>query len=342
MTILSLNHVSQFYPIKQASWWHRQSQTLRAVDNISLTIEKGETVAIVGESGCGKSTLGRIAALLEKPTEGTVYLDGVDVATVKGQSLKALRKRLGLVFQDPYSALNPRMSVDELVGEPLAAHSVGDDAYQRSQVLHVLDSVGLGEEVLGRYPHEFSGGQRQRICIARALVLEPSLIIADEPLSALDVSVQSQILNLFVRLQKTRDLAFLFISHDMAVVNYVADTVVVMYLGKVVEKAPRSTFFSTPAHPYSQALLAAVPTLGNPAKSGGRRRRERGLQGDVPSPINPPSGCAFHPRCTRATDLCRVAPPQSTAFLGDEAHYVACHFPGGEPYAEPDIQGEAV
>lgn len=252
MTILTLNQVSQHYVVRDTHGWRHQAQVLKAVDNISLSIHRGETVAIVGESGCGKSTLGRIAALLDLPTKGSVEFDGINTAGLKGTSLRALRRRLGLVFQDPYSALNPRLPVAELVGEPLAAHSIGDSAYRRDKVIDVLNSVGLGQEVLDCYPHEFSGGQRQRICIARALILDPSLIIADEPLSALDVSVQSQILNLFVELQRCHQLAFLFISHDMAVVNYLADTVVVMYLGKVVEQAPRATFFAHPAHPYTK------------------------------------------------------------------------------------------
>ncbi|PKF50643.1 ABC transporter ATP-binding protein [Enterovibrio nigricans] len=332
MTILTLNQVSQHYVVRDTHGWRHQAQVLKAVDNISLSIHRGETVAIVGESGCGKSTLGRIAALLDLPTKGSVEFDGINTAGLKGTSLRALRRRLGLVFQDPYSALNPRLPVAELVGEPLAAHSIGDSAYRRDKVIDVLNSVGLGQEVLDCYPHEFSGGQRQRICIARALILDPSLIIADEPLSALDVSVQSQILNLFVELQRCHQLAFLFISHDMAVVNYLADTVVVMYLGKVVEQAPRATFFAHPAHPYSQALLAAVPQLG-----AGRRKRGLALQGDVPSPIDPPSGCSFHPRCIKATEKCKRIEPSISA-LSDESHKVACHF----PVLQGDVSGNEI
>ncbi|KXF82001.1 ABC transporter ATP-binding protein [Enterovibrio coralii] len=322
MTILALENVCQHYSIKKAGWWRANSHVLKAVDGVSLEIHQGETVAVVGESGCGKSTLGRVASLLETPTSGTVIFNEVTTEGLHGQALRHLRRQLGLVFQDPYSAMNPRLPIGELVGEPLAAHNIGNKETRHKKVLEALEAVGLGEDVINRYPHEFSGGQRQRICIARALVLDPELIIADEPLSALDVSVQSQILNLFVELKRTRNLAILFISHDMAVVNYLADTIVVMYLGKVVEQAPRASFFSHAAHPYSQALLAAVPKLG-----AGKRKRGLALQGDVPSPINPPSGCAFHPRCNKATDKCRTIEPVSNAFNNNETHRVACHYP---------------
>ncbi|MEZ8143568.1 ABC transporter ATP-binding protein [Enterovibrio sp. FF113] len=322
MTLLKLDNVCQRYPIGQKGWFGKPAQELKAVTKISLSLNEGETIAIVGESGCGKSTLGRMVALLEAPAEGTVELAGVKTAGLKGEALKALRRKLGLVFQDPYCALNPRMPVSELVGEPLDVYNVGDKASRKAKVIDALIAVGLSEDALDRYPHEFSGGQRQRICIARALVLEPSLIIADEPLSALDVSVQSQVLNLFAELQRERNLSFFFISHDMAVVDYLADTIVVMYLGQIVEQAPRDAFFANPAHPYSQALLAAVPEVGR-----GKRKRGLSLQGDVPSPIDPPSGCAFHPRCAKATDRCKSEAPKALMYGGDEKHIVACHFP---------------
>ncbi|MDD1794724.1 ATP-binding cassette domain-containing protein [Enterovibrio makurazakiensis] len=322
MTLLKLDNVCQRYPIGQKGWFGKPAQELKAVNKISLSLDEGETIAIVGESGCGKSTLGRMVALLEHPVEGTVELAGIKTADLKGDDLKALRRKLGLVFQDPYSALNPRLPVSELVGEPLEVYNVGDKASRKAKVIDALIAVGLSEDALDRYPHEFSGGQRQRICIARALVLEPQLIIADEPLSALDVSVQSQVLNLFAELQRERNLSFFFISHDMAVVDYLADTIVVMYLGQIVEQAPRDAFFANPAHPYSQALLAAVPEVGR-----GKRRKGLSLQGDVPSPIDPPSGCAFHPRCAKATDKCKTEAPIASLYGGDSKHIVACHFP---------------
>ncbi|MEI8611927.1 ATP-binding cassette domain-containing protein [Enterovibrio sp. Hal110] len=323
MTILRLNKVCQRYPVGHKGWFGKPAQELKAVNDISLTLEEGETVAIVGESGCGKSTLGRMVALLESPIEGAVELAGIATAGLKGQALKDLRRKLGLVFQDPYSALNPRLPISELVGEPLDVYGIGDKASRRAKVLETLESVGLSEDALDRYPHEFSGGQRQRICIARALVLDPALIVADEPLSALDVSVQSQVLNLFAELKRERNLSFFFISHDLAVVDYLADTIVVMYLGQIVEQAPRDAFFANPAHPYSRALLAAVPEVGK-----GKRQRGLALQGDVPSPINPPSGCAFHPRCANATETCKTIAPTPHAFEGEDKHIVACHYPG--------------
>lgn len=325
MTLLKLDKVCQRYPIGKKGWFGKPAQELRAVNKISLSLNEGETLAIVGESGCGKSTLGRMVALLESPVEGSVEIDGIATDGLKGAALKELRRKLGLVFQDPYSALNPRMPISELVGEPLDVYNVGDKATRKAKVIEALKSVGLSEDALDRYPHEFSGGQRQRICIARALVLDPSLIIADEPLSALDVSVQSQVLNLFAELQRERNLSFFFISHDMAVVDYLADTIAVMYLGQVVEQAPRDAFFANPAHPYSQALLAAVPEVGK-----GKRKRGLALQGDVPSPINPPSGCAFHPRCARATEKCQQQTPVASAYNSDGTHAVACHYPGEE------------
>ncbi|NNN60104.1 dipeptide ABC transporter ATP-binding protein [Vibrio sp. A11] len=319
--LVKLDNVSQEYPIGDSDFFGRHQQYLHAVDDISLQISRGETLAIVGESGCGKSTLGRMVSLLEKPSKGEVYITGQPTANLSKKAMKALRKQLGLVFQDPYSALNPRMTVSQLVSEPLEVYGMGNREQQRAKVLEALYSVGLSEDALNRYPHEFSGGQRQRICIARALVLDPELIIADEPLSALDVSVQSQVLNLFVELKETRQLSFFFISHDMAVVDHLADTVVVMYLGRIVEQAPREAFFSAPAHPYSQALLAAVPEVAL-----GRRRKGLALQGDVPSPINPPSGCTFHPRCAFADELCRQKKPAMQT-LAHAKHQVACHYP---------------
>lgn len=245
MTLLKLSNVCQRYPVGGTTFFGKPTQLLHAVKNVSLTIDEAETVAVVGESGCGKSTLGKMVSLLELPKDGSIEIAGVDPSSLSISELKALRKKLGLVFQDPYSALNPRMPISQLVGEPLEVYGIGNKEQREAKVIECLEAVGLSADALDRYPHEFSGGQRQRICIARALVLDPELIVADEPLSALDVSVQSQILNLFTKLKAARNLSFFFISHDMAVVDYLADKVVVMYLGQVVESAPRERFLKT-------------------------------------------------------------------------------------------------
>ncbi|RXJ74232.1 dipeptide ABC transporter ATP-binding protein [Veronia nyctiphanis] len=337
MTLVKLTNVCQRYPVGKKDFFGKSTQTLHAVKDVSLTIDEAETVAVVGESGCGKSTLGRIVSLLESPKDGELEIAGVDPRTLSKNELKELRKKLGLVFQDPFSALNPRMPISQLVAEPLEVYNIGTQAQRQAKVLECLKAVGLSEDALDRYPHEFSGGQRQRICIARALVLDPKLIIADEPLSALDVSVQSQILNLFTELKQTRNLSFFFISHDMAVVDYLADTIVVMYLGQVVESAPRTEFFTNPAHPYSRALLNAVPEVGT-----GRRKKGLALQGDVPSPINPPAGCPFNPRCSKATDLCRTEKPASAPVSESNSHTVSCHFPEVAAHTEVTVDREVV
>jgi oligopeptide/dipeptide ABC transporter ATP-binding protein len=296
---------------------------LRALAEASLALAAGETVALVGESGSGKTTLARCAALLDRPSAGRVYLRGQELTSLSRRRLKPFRRDIQLVFQDPYGSLDPRLPLGAIVAEPLAIHGVGNRRARRERARAALDEVGLGAVELERYPHEFSGGQRQRIAIARALVLEPALLIADEPLSALDVSVQAQMLSLFRALRARFGLSYLFISHDLAAVDAIADRVAVMYLGRIVETAPRAAFFARPHHPYSEALLAAVPRLGQ-----GKRRRASTPHGDAPNPLDPPPGCPFHPRCPKAQDLCRAERPPLAALPGEvPERLVACHFP---------------
>ncbi|MDR3064831.1 MULTISPECIES: ABC transporter ATP-binding protein [Comamonas] len=291
---------------------------LRAVDGVSFTVERGETVGLVGESGCGKSTLGRSLLRLERPTAGHITLDGQDILPLKGAQLRGLRKRMQMIFQDPFASLNPRHSIGSILETPLQVHGLGDRSQRRRQVEQLLDRVGLPRSALSRYPHEFSGGQRQRLGIARALMLQPDLVVCDEPVSALDLSIQAQILNLLVEMKREFGLSYLFISHDLSVVQYFADRVLVMYLGRIVESADRRSLWSTPRHPYTQALIDAVP---DPS----RHRQVAPLSGDLPSPQNLPSGCRFHPRCPRASELCRKQEPALTDLGG--GHQVACHHP---------------
>jgi len=291
---------------------------LRAVDGVSFTVERGETVGLVGESGCGKSTLGRSLLRLETPTAGHITLDGQDILPLKGTQLRGLRKRMQMIFQDPFASLNPRHSIGSILETPLQVHGLGDRSQRRRQVEQLLDRVGLPRSALSRYPHEFSGGQRQRLGIARALMLQPDLVVCDEPVSALDLSIQAQILNLLVEMKREFGLSYLFISHDLSVVQYFADRVLVMYLGRIVESADRRSLWSTPRHPYTQALIDAVP---DPS----RHRQVTPLSGDLPSPQNLPSGCRFHPRCPRASELCLRQEPALTDLGG--GHQVACHHP---------------
>jgi oligopeptide/dipeptide ABC transporter ATP-binding protein len=299
---------------------------IKAVDGVSLDIAAGETLGLVGESGCGKSTLGRAILRLHEPTSGRVVIDGTDVTALPSGPLRAFRKRAQIIFQDPYASLNPRMTVGEILEEPLIIHGLGDAAARKQRVAELLDVVGLRPEVASRYPHEFSGGQRQRVGIGRALAVEPRFIVADEPLSALDVSIQAQIVNLLVALQRERKLTYLFISHDLKIVQHLCDRVAVMYLGRVVEEARAADLYARPLHPYSVALLSAVPEI-DPDK----KRARIILEGDVPSPSSPPPGCAFHPRCPLYAkkdrpEICRSSPPP----LAEKApgHRAACHFAG--------------
>ncbi len=308
MALLSVHSLSTHYTGGRG--------TVRAVDDVSLDIEAGETVALVGESGCGKSSLGKSLMRLVEPSSGKISFKGADVTAMTSSELRGIRRRIQMIFQDPFASLNPRQTVRTILTGPLKVHGIGDRARQREIVEAIVAQVGLPADSLDRYPHEFSGGQRQRIGIARALVLEPELVVCDEPVSALDLSIQAQILNLLVEMKKRLSLSYLFVSHDLSVVRYFSDRVLVMYLGKIVESAPTSELWASPKHPYTRALLAAVP---DPA----RRKQAAPISGDLPSPHNPPSGCRFHTRCPLATDLCREKAPDYTLF--GKNHAVACH-----------------
>ena len=316
--LLRVRDLKKHYPINRG-FFGRAAGQVRAVDGVSFDLAPGETLGLVGESGCGKTTTGRAVLRLVEPTAGEVVFDGVDVRALGARDLRRLRRHMQLVFQDPFSSLNPRMTVGATVREGLAIHKLAEGAAADRRVRELLDEVGLRPEYAARYPHEFSGGQRQRVGIARALAVEPKLIVCDEPVSALDVSVQAQVVNLLVDLQRRRGLSYLFIAHDLSVVEHVADRVAVMYLGKVVELATREALYAEPLMPYTQALLSAIPAM----RPGGRRRRIV-LQGDVPSPANPPSGCVFHPRChhpARDAACAAIAPPLEEKAPG---HWVAC------------------
>jgi oligopeptide transport system ATP-binding protein len=297
----------------------RNAQYVQAVDGVSFHINAGETLSLVGESGCGKSTIGRMIMKLIEPTAGAIYVNGRDIAPLSRRQMKPYRKQMQIIFQDPFSSLNPRMSAGDIVGEPLLVHGIADETERARRVAELFSRVGLRPDQMARYPHEFSGGQRQRIGIARALALGPSLIIGDEPVSALDVSVQAQVINLMTDLQDEFGLSYLFIAHDLSVVKHISHRVAVMYLGHLVELADRNELFSTPLHPYTEALLSAVP-LPNPRKT---RKTRIILKGDVPSPISPPSGCRFHTRCPLAVARCKVEVPDFREVA--PKHWVACH-----------------
>ena len=314
--ILSIRALSKNYEIGSA--FSRGKDVVHAVEDVNLEIAEGETLGIVGESGCGKSTLGRMLVRLEEPTRGEILFEGHDLAKEPKKKLRALRKRFQMIFQDPYAALNPRRQIGQIVEEPLRVHGMGK-VERRAIAQDLLKRVGLDENAYEKYPHEFSGGQRQRVVIARALALNPRLVVADEPVSALDVSIQAQVLNLFKDLQKEFGLTYVFIAHDLGVVRHVSDRIAVMYLGKIVELAPADELYEHPSHPYSKALLSANPRMGADDK------RERIiLKGDIPNPINRPTGCSFNPRCPKAADICRSTTP---ALMQIGNRQVACHFP---------------
>ena len=330
--LLTVEGLTKHYPLTRGLFRRRRVGAVRAVDGVSFELRRGATLGLVGESGCGKSTVARLLAGLERPTAGAVRYRGEDVTRLSGRALKAVRRNIQLVFQDPYTSLNPRMTVGDIVGEPFAIHpEVAPRGSRRRRVQELLEVVGLDPEHLGRYPHEFSGGQRQRIGIARALALRPEIIIADEPVSALDVSVQAQVVNLLARLQREFGLSYLFIAHDLSVVRHISHRVAVMYLGRIVETGTEADIYDRPAHPYTQALLSAVPV---PDPEAQRRRRRILLSGDVPSPADPPSGCPFRTRCWRAQERCaRQEPPWHPERSAD--HVAACHFPGDGPGERP-------
>jgi peptide/nickel transport system ATP-binding protein len=316
--LLKVDHLKQYFPVKTDSIF-KPKAFVKAVDDISFQLYEGETLSIVGESGCGKSTTGRAILRLDEPTDGKVYYSGQDILNLNKKEMRKLRGDLQVIFQDPFASLNPRQTVKQILNEAMAIQDVVAKPQRMDRMLELLGYVGLPPEALDRYPHEFSGGQRQRIGIARALAVDPKLIICDEAVSALDVSIQAQILNLLKKLQNQFGLTFLFISHDLSVVRHISDRVMVMYLGKVVEIAEKKDLFDSPLHPYTKALLSSIP-VPNPAL-----KRERViLKGDVPSPIDPPSGCRFHTRCPFATEKCKLEEPALRELT--ENHFVSCHF----------------
>ena len=319
-TLLDVRNLEKHFPVR-GGLLRRVVAQVKAVDGVSFSLGTGQTLGLVGESGCGKSTLGRAILHLHKPTGGQVILEGTDLTTAGPQKLLEMRREMQIIFQDPFASLSPRRTVAQTIREPLDVHRIGTPAERNHRVEELLQVVGMRTAVLDRYPHEFSGGQRQRIGIARALALNPKLIVADEPVSALDVSVRAQVLTLIARLQRERGIAFLFISHDLSVVEHVSDQVGVMYLGKLVEMAPAKEIYRDPRHPYTQALLSAVP-VPDPT----RKSRRIVLTGDVPSPMNPPPGCPFHRRCPKVMDICsQVAPPVVDVGSAGRPHRVACH-----------------
>lgn len=317
--ILEVKNLKKYFPIKKGLLLREVGQ-VKAVDDVSFSVRRGETLGLVGESGCGKSTLGRAIIRLYEPTAGEVQFKSKNFLSLKGPELRKIRRDMQMIFQDPAASLDPRMTVAQILAQPFSIHGMLDSSEREAKVRQLLETVGLRASHANRYPHEFSGGQKQRICIARALALEPSLIICDEPVSALDVSIQAQILNLMKDLQEKFNLTYVFISHDLSVIEHLCDRIAVMYLGKIVEVATREELFRNPQHPYTQALIAAIPRIGQ-----GKKQMKKSLGGEVPSPINPPSGCTFHPRCPHKMDICSQKLPTLKNYSPHaEPHNTAC------------------
>ncbi len=316
--LLVVSHLKTYFPIRKGIF-SKTVGYVKAVDDVSFTIRRGETLGLVGESGCGKTTLGRSVLRLIEPTDGEIFFEGKNIRAMKPHELRALRKDMQIIFQDPFSSLNPRLTVGQMLREVLEVHQLAEGKAVEKRAAELLEQVGLSAQYLNRYPHEFSGGQRQRLGIARALAVEPKFIICDEPVSALDVSIQSQIINLLKDLQKALGLTYLFIAHDLSVVEYISDRVAVMYLGKIVEIAECEDLYRLPQHPYTEALLSAVPIPDPKLK-----RRRIVLTGDIPSPANVPSGCGFHPRCPKAEEMCKHLMPQLRAIPTNPMHHVSC------------------
>lgn len=322
--LLEIKNLKKYFPI-QGGLLSRTMAQVHAVDDVSFQVQKGKTLGLVGESGCGKSTLGRALLRLSEPTGGQILYEGRDITAASSAEMRALRRELQIIFQDPFASLNPRMSIREILSEPFEIHGLHKNPEERrAKVIELLNEVGLNPEAADRYPHEFSGGQRQRIGIARALALKPKLIVADEPVSALDVSIQSQILNLMMDLRDKYGLSYIFIAHDLAVIEHISDEIAVMYLGKIVEHTTSQQLYKNPLHPYTQALISSIPE----PKIGAKKERTL-LQGDVPSPVNPPAGCRFHTRCPFAKEICKTSAPElKNRGSSDLPHFVACHFAG--------------
>jgi len=318
--LLRVDNLVKYFPIKKGIIFQKEVAAVRAVDGISFNVHRGETLGLVGESGCGKSTTGRSILQLYRPTSGSVVFDDVDLVALKGEDLRKMRRKMQMIFQDPYASLNPRMTVGEIIGEPLIVHNLAASKEVEERVSHLLELVGLNPAFANRYPHEFSGGQRQRIGVARALSLQPSFIVCDEPISALDVSIQAQVVNLLEDLQSQFNLTYLFVAHDLSMVRHISNRVAVMYLGIIVELASRNEVYTNPLHPYTQALLSAVP-IPDPVADAKRKRVI--LEGDVPSPVNPPSGCRFRTRCPIAEAICAEQRPEFRE--ARPGHFVACH-----------------